>query len=97
MTTNTAEARDGAQAAEPLALRSNDLLGLVVAAAGCPPADYVAPGIVPAPIGRMYSQTDLDAAVAAERERCAKVVENQNTYGDPIEGWLELLAEKIRS
>ena len=32
-----------------------------------------------------------------EREACAKVVEDQDTYGDVVGGWFELLAEKIRA
>ncbi len=54
---------------KPLAVPLSDQLGLAVAAAGCPPADYVAPGIVPSPVGRMYTQAELEAALAAERER----------------------------
>ena len=34
---------------------------------------------------------------ADEREACAKVVEDQDTYGDVVGGWFELLAEKIRA
>lgn len=37
------------------------------------------------------------AAVAAEREAAAKVCESQNTYGDQIGGWLEILAAAIRA
>lgn len=36
------------------------------------------------------------AAVAAERERCARIVERQDTYGDPVGCWFETLAAKIR-
>ena len=34
---------------------------------------------------------------ADEREACAKLVEDQDTYGDVVGGWFELLAEKIRA
>lgn len=34
---------------------------------------------------------------AAERERCAHIVETQDTYGDPVGCWLETLAAKIRA
>lgn len=37
------------------------------------------------------------AEVAKERERCARIVESQDTYGDPVGCWLETLAAKIRS
>ena len=38
------------------------------------------------------------AAVAAERERCAKLVETQNPNGDyGVKGWFDLLAAKIRA
>lgn len=36
------------------------------------------------------------AAVAAERERCARIVETQDTNGDYVGGWFELLAAAIR-
>jgi len=38
-----------------------------------------------------------DAAVAAERERCARIVETQDTYGDSVGCWFETLAAKIRA
>ena len=65
----------------------SDLLGPLperVAAAGCPPPDWVAPSVVPSLVGRLYTQADLDAAVAAERERCAKLCD---AIGDGEEGW----------
>lgn len=34
---------------------------------------------------------------AAEREACAKLVETQDTYGDPVEGWFDMLASAIRA
>ena len=37
------------------------------------------------------------AAVAAERERCAKLVETQDTNGNNVGGWFEMLAAKIRA
>lgn len=57
---------------------STDLLGPLlerVAAAGCPPPGWVAPGVVPSPVGRLYTQAELDAAVAAERERLRSALE----------------------
>ena len=33
---------------------------------------------------------------AAEREACAVAVETQDTYGDPVGGWFDILATKIR-
>lgn len=33
----------------------------------------------------------------AEREACAALVEGQETHGDPVEGWFEILAAKIRA
>lgn len=39
-----------------------------------------------------------DAAVVAERERCAKLVETQDPNGDyGVRSWFELLAAKIRA
>ena len=38
-----------------------------------------------------------ELVATAEREACAKLVEDQDTYGDVIGGWFELLAEKIRA
>ncbi len=34
---------------------------------------------------------------AAEREACAKVCDDQDTYGDVVGCWLEVLATKIRA
>lgn len=50
-----------------------DELKQQIAAAGCPPQGWQAPGIKPSPVGRTYTQSELDAAVAAERERCGHV------------------------
>jgi hypothetical protein len=36
-------------------------------------------------------------AVAAERERCARLVEEQDANGDYVGGWFEILAAKIRA
>jgi hypothetical protein len=33
---------------------------------------------------------------AAERERCAKLVEEQESFGDPVQCWFDVLAAKIR-
>lgn len=75
MNTDQTDPRPDGHAAEPLALRLNDLLGPLperVASAGCPPPGWVEPGVVPSPVGRLYTQAELEAAVAAERERCAE-------------------------
>ena len=46
----------------------------------------------------LYGQEDIDAAVAEERERCAKLVETQDPCGDyGVRHWFEYLAAKIRS
>jgi hypothetical protein len=37
-----------------------------------------------------------DAALLAEREACAKLLENKYTNGDNCECWLESMAEEIR-
>jgi hypothetical protein len=37
------------------------------------------------------------AGQLAERERCARIVETQDTYGDPVGCWFETLAAKIRA
>lgn len=60
---------DNNPSGQPLGLPLTDQLGQLVAAAGCPPAEYVSDGVAPAPIGRTYTKSDLDAAVAEERER----------------------------
>jgi len=40
---------------------------------------------------------DFAATVqAAERERCAKLVETHDTYGDVVQSWFDLLANDIR-
>jgi hypothetical protein len=36
------------------------------------------------------------AAVLAERERCAILVETQDTYGDQVKSWFDFLATAIR-
>lgn len=49
----------------------------------------------------LYTRATLDAAiaeaVAKERERCARLVETQDTYGDRVEGWFDMLAAAIRT
>ena len=40
---------------------------------------------------------EIAAAVAKERERCARIVETQDTYGDSVGCWFETLAAKIRA
>ena len=45
----------------------------------------------------LYTEAQMLERVAAERERCAKLVETQDTNGDPVGGWFELLAAKIRA
>lgn len=42
-------------------------------------------------------QRCYELGVMRERKRCARIVETQDTYGDPIRGWLEVLAAKIRA
>jgi hypothetical protein len=42
-------------------------------------------------------ETGFAARVAAERERCARIVETQDTNGDHVGCWFELLAAKIRA
>ena len=37
------------------------------------------------------------ACAAAERERCAKLVESHPTNGDAVQGWFDLLAAAIRA
>ena len=37
-----------------------------------------------------------DAALLAEREACAKLLENKYTNGDNCECWLDSMAEEIR-
>lgn len=44
-----------------------------------------------------YSVDAVRAMLAAERERCARIVETQDANGDPVGGWFELLAAKIRA
>lgn len=39
----------------------------------------------------------IEAVEATERERCARIVETQYTYGDPVGCWFETLAAKIRA
>ena len=39
----------------------------------------------------------IEAVEATERERCARIVETQYTYGDPVGCWYETLAAKIRA
>ena len=34
---------------------------------------------------------------AAEREACAKLIDEQDSYGDPVYGWFRHLAAKIRA
>jgi hypothetical protein len=54
-----------------------------------------------APIEDLYTaeqvQKFMAAAIRAERELCAQLVENQDTYGDNVGGWFDTLAEKIRA
>lgn len=38
-----------------------------------------------------------NAAIAVERERCARIVETQDTYGDNVGCWFETLAAKIKT
>jgi hypothetical protein len=45
---------------------------------------------------REYAEEYAAAAVAAERERCARLVETHDTYGDVVQSWFDLLARKIR-
>ena len=47
---------------------------------------------------RLQDENDeLKAAVVAEREACAQVCEDHDTYGDVMGCWLEVLATKIRA
>lgn len=46
---------------------------------------------------RADAEAEIRAAVAAERERCARIVETQDTYGDSVGCWFETLAAKIRA
>ena len=101
MTTNDAEARDAAQAADPLALRSNDLLG---------------PWSIPNHPEPCMTWTTSEVAcilawarrlLADERERCAQVAdahavpcgkwgsENADIYRAQ-EAWAEAIAKSIR-
>ncbi len=50
-----------------------------------------------APLLEWYSAEQVRAAVAAEREACARLVETQDTYGDSVGCWFETLAAKIRA
>ena len=45
---------------------------------------------------REYAEEYATAAVAAENERCARLVETQDTFGDVVQSWFDLLARKIR-
>jgi hypothetical protein len=45
----------------------------------------------------LYAESQMLARVAAERERCARIVETQDTNGDSVGCWFELLAAKIRA
>ena len=45
---------------------------------------------------REYAEEYAAMAVAAERERCATLVETHDTYGDVVQSWFDLLARKIR-
>ena len=36
---------------------------------------------------------EVASAVTKERERCARLVKTQDTYGDPVQSWFDLLAE----
>ena len=45
---------------------------------------------------KMSYELEIKMEVAAERERCARIVETQDTYGDPVGCWFETLASKIR-
>jgi hypothetical protein len=45
---------------------------------------------------REYAEEYAAVAVAAERERCAKLVGTQDTYADIVQIWFDLLAKRIR-
>lgn len=45
----------------------------------------------------LFTEAQMLARVAAERERCARIVETQDTHGDPVGCWFETLAAKIRA
>ena len=44
-----------------------------------------------------WAESYAEERVAAERERCAVLVETQDTYGDHVGCWFETLAAKIRA
>lgn len=47
---------------------------------------------------RAYALSEVEKATARERERCAKLVETQDTHGDyGVRAWFDVLAAKIRA
>ena len=66
-----------------------------------PEARWLWAGKGPRPYEDAYSADQMHAyaaaAVAAAIERCAVLVETQDTYGDHVGCWFETLAAKIRA
>ena len=44
-----------------------------------------------------YLERFAALVAAAEREECAKVCDEQDSYGDPVYGWFRHLAAEIRA
>ena len=46
---------------------------------------------------KQHAVTLAETERLVERERCARVCESHPTYGDPVQGWFDLLAAAIRA
>ena len=87
---------------QPLAVPLSDLLGPLPAPAVHWPQNLPLHGGGEVQAATYYRAEDMRAYAlqerAAERERCAKLVETQDTNGDyGVQSWFDLLAAKIRA